>query len=178
MRLFQKICALLFLPIIIFSQTLDTLLIEADSIAIRSIDFNEGWKYHTGDDSSWSDPLYDDSNWKVVDCRLNLEDSVKVDWKGIGWFRKTIQIDSGLVNENSALLISQIGASQIFMNGNLIHEFGVVSTDYKTEETYNPRRIPIIVNLDSSMVYKLAIRYSNWHAVKNNDWFKKWFDQI
>lgn len=178
MRLLQKLFLAAFLPLTLFSQSVDTLFIQADTIASRTVNFNEDWRYHSGDDSTWSDPLYDDSKWERVDSRVVLDDSVDVEWTGIGWFKKTIQIDSGLVNENIALLVSQIGASQVFLNGNLIHEFGKVSKDSKNEETYDPRRIPIIINLDSSLVYVIAIRYSNWSAVTKSDWYKKWFDQI
>ncbi len=178
MRLLQKFILAAFLPLTLFSQSVDTLLIKADTIASRTVNFNEDWRYHPGDDSTWSDPLFDDSKWEVVDCRLNLDDSLKVDWEGIGWFRKTINIDSTLTNRNVALLVSQFGASQIYLNGRIVKELGTISTLADSEKIYNPRRIPFYIDLDTNQIYTLAVRYSNQIFIKEPRWYKKYFDRI
>jgi len=177
MRLFQKICVLLFLPIIIFSQTLDTLLIEADTIALRSIDFNEGWKYHPGDDSTWADPSYDDSDWDVIDARLEFSDSIKVNWTGIGWFRKIFVIDSTLLNKPIGIIVNHFGASEIYLNGKLVHKFGKVSDSIEDEEIYNPYRSPVVFSLDSNITNLISIRYSNHSTVIDEQWYQQWFER-
>lgn len=161
-----------------FSQNHDTLIVKSEIIDSTNIIVKDNWRYHPGDDSSWSNPLFDDSQWEVIDSHLEITDSMKIEWEGIGWFRRIIQIDSALVNDNIALSFGQYGASQIFLNGKQVHEFGKVGSSTDTEENYQPRRIPIIINLDSNLVYTLAIRYSNWQAKENYDWYKKWFSQI
>ncbi|VAX15832.1 Serine phosphatase RsbU, regulator of sigma subunit [hydrothermal vent metagenome] len=163
---------------ILFSQQSDTLIVSHDVIDSTSIEVYDGWKYHSGDDSSWADRNFDDFNWKSVDARMIISDSTDFDWKGIGWFRRIIRIDSALVNSNIALSMYHYGASQIFLNGKLVHEFGKVSEFPDSEQIYQPRNKPIVINLDTNSVYLLAVRYSNWSAKVDKDWYNRWFSQI
>ena len=71
----------LILTYTVFSQSIDTLFIESDTIATRTINFYEDWKYRSGDDSSWADPIYDDSEWDIIDSRLIIDDSLNIEWK-------------------------------------------------------------------------------------------------
>ncbi len=161
-----------------FAQQNDTLIVSYDDIDSTAIEVYDGWKYHSGDDPSWADVQYDDSNWEIIDARLIISDSTDFDWKGIGWFRRIIKIDSALIDGNIALSMYHFGASQIFLNGKLVHEFGKVSVFPDSEQIYQPRNKPIVINLDTNSVYLLAVRYSNWNAKIEKDWYKKWFSQI
>ena len=178
MKYIHLIILIIVSPLLILSQSTDTLFVQADSILIKTINCNDSWRYHPGDDSTWATPGYDDSEWELINSRLEFSDSLNVNWEGIGWFRKIIQIDSTLVDDNIAFAFYHYGASQIFLNGELVHEFGKISSSIDSEEVYQPRRVPIIVNLDSNFVYTVAVRYSNWNAKENLSWYKKWFSQI
>ena len=39
-----------------------------------NLHFDEPWKYKIGDDTSWADPIYDDSDWKNINPELNKSD--------------------------------------------------------------------------------------------------------
>ena len=162
----------------LLAEQSDTLSINYDSIDSSSIKVFDGWKYHSGDESSWADPNFDDSGWETVDARLIISDSLNIEWEGIGWFRKTIRIDSALVDNNIALIVFQYGASQIYLNGKVAHEFGKVSNSLDNEEIYQPRRIPITINLDSNLVYTFAVRYSNWRVFEDSEWYKNGFHKL
>lgn len=60
------------------------------------IDFYEEWKYKIGDDTTWADPSFDDSDWETIIPLLNREDFEKLDWTGNIWFRNYILVDSSL----------------------------------------------------------------------------------
>lgn len=157
-----------------FAKFVDTVYVHPDSIEENFLRLDMPWRYHPGDSAIWASPEYDDSKWDTVVSRLTLEDSLEGFWKGIGWFRKHIRIDSSLINKTIGLLIRQDGASEIYLNNILVHEFGKVDTTIEKEEIYNPYGAPVILRLDESLVYTLAVRYSNSRATHDFKWYKKW----
>lgn len=127
----------------------------------NSIPLSFNWKYHSGDDLTWAEKNFDDSTWMPINTRLYLDSLKAGTWKGMGWFRKEFIIDSSLFNKTIALIVEQKGASQIFLNGKLVKEFGTISHDSAKEVTYNPQQIPFVLKLDSTSKQILAVRYSN-----------------
>ena len=84
-----------------YGQTSDTTFIHGDSLKISNIQIFDSWDYHVGDDTTWADPAFSSVGWKLVNSRLHI-DSVKEDeWTGIAWLRKTIAIDSSLMNKTN-----------------------------------------------------------------------------
>jgi len=53
-----------------------------------------------------------------------------------------------------------------------------VGIDTSSEKMYQPNNIPIAINLDSTSVNTLAIRYSNVRSIIEKDWTKRWFRGI
>ncbi|MCF6271441.1 MAG: SpoIIE family protein phosphatase [Melioribacteraceae bacterium] len=157
---------------LINAQYRDTVNVQLDSLKENTVRLDSVWRYHLGDDSTWASPDYSSSNW---DTLRTWFDGDETKWIGIGWFRKTIVIDSASRNKSIALSMFHFGASEIYWNGNLAHKFGVVGADTATEENYQPLRIPIILNLDTNLVYTLAIRYSNQKSIIDKRWMNKWF---
>ena len=168
------IISILVISSIAHAQFVDTVYVNADSIEKKTLRLNMAWRYHEGDSAIWANPDYNDLNWDTVSTRIPMADSLEGEWKGIGWFRKHIRIDSSLQNKLLGLTITQEGASEIFINGKLVHSFGKVDTTIDKEETYNPFGTPIILRLDDNLIYTLAIRYSNVRAVKDFKWYRKW----
>jgi len=146
---------------ITFSQTADTTYINGDSLKSGNIQIFENWDYHAGDDGAWALPAFSSVRWGNVDCRLFVDSLNEGDWIGIGWFRKTIVIDSSLMNKNVAMTLNHYGASQFYIDGKLINNFGTVSDSSENEKIYYSNSEPIIINFDSSSTYLLTVRYSN-----------------
>ncbi len=159
----------------VFAQFVDTVYVHPDSIEKKFIRLNMPWRYHTGDSAIWASKYFDDSKWDTVKTRLQVNDSLLNDWKGIGWFRKYIKIDSSLQNKTIGLIFTQDGASEIYLNGDLVHAFGKVDSTIEGEEIYNPYGAPVILRLDENLIYTLAIRYSNIRSVKDFNWYRKWY---
>ncbi len=146
----------------------------ADSLKERSVTLSLPWKYHPGDNPEWALLSFDDSDWDTIRTELRYDDKSFEKWKGIGWFRREIIIDSALINKPVALIISHFGASEIYLNGELVHKFGRVSANSDSEEVYLPRRIPVVLQFNTDTVYVLAIRYSNHKSIADKDWYNKW----
>jgi len=156
------------------AQFVDTVFVHPDSIEKKFIRLDMPWRFHSGDNMEWAARNFDDSAWDTIYTRLSLSDSLLDFWHGVGWFRKYFKIDSSLQNKTLGLIYSQQGASEIYLNGDLVHKFGKVDTTIDGEEVYDPYGTPIILRLDDNPVYTLAIRYSNARSVKDYKWYRKW----
>jgi serine phosphatase RsbU (regulator of sigma subunit) len=127
------------------------------------VELIEGWKYKIGDDSSWADPDYDDTDWKSINPQLNKEEFEKLDWTGNIWFRNEIQVDSSLWNIVFGLNFFCTGAAEIYLNGKLLYKYGIVGSTAENEIAFldmNPRHILF----DRKEMQVLAVRYSNHSA--------------
>jgi len=126
-----------------------------------NIELLENWKYHSGDNPQWADPDFDDSDWEVVDTRLRPNNLPESGWNGIGWFRLHLTVDSSLWNVPLAIYNEQNGASEIFLNGNLIYRLGEIGSSEKDQVTFI-QRIPRYIIFSDTRNQVLAVRYSNY----------------
>ncbi|MCK5456785.1 MAG: hypothetical protein KAI45_06625, partial [Melioribacteraceae bacterium] len=175
---FYFIIMLFFISSLINAQSFDAVYVHLDSLKENPVRLDSVWRYHSGDDSTWASPDYDVSDWDTLKTWFLIDEIPENKWTGIGWFRKTIVIDSALINKSLALQLFHYGASQIFWNGKLIHKFGKVGIDTSSERMEQPNDIPIIINLDTTSVNTLAIRYSNARSILEKDWTERWFRGI
>lgn len=123
---------------------------------------NYHWRNLAQDSSGFSATSYDDSGWMLSDSYLGKGAAKEKNWKGIGWFRLHLWVDSSLWGKTVAFHISQYGASEIYMNGERIFTFGQVST--KSDE-FQPRQnhdyFPL--RLDTTFQQVIAVRYAAPH---------------
>ncbi|KAA5534816.1 hypothetical protein F0919_09415 [Taibaiella lutea] len=139
----------------------------------KDVRLYDSWKFHSGDDISWASPLYNDSSWKHT-ATLFEEDSskqfIKAGFKGIGWFRKEIYIDSNMLGKLMAFTLSNDGAIAIYMDGKLLHQFGKFQTAQK-HLYIDPQEYPIVFSIDKAGPHLLAVKYENYEVVDNSNWF-------
>ncbi|MFL5753292.1 MAG: SpoIIE family protein phosphatase [Bacteroidia bacterium] len=167
------------IPLLLFSFAL-SLFGQKDSVFRLSADMPgytnqlkliEGWKYQKGDDPKWADPGLDDSKWKYISSTLDNKAMESGAFENIGWFRLHIEADTQLVNKTLALLITQSGASEVYLDGKLIHSFGKINTkDPSMEERFNPQLLPADIRFENVRRHVLAVRYANARALSD---FKK-----
>lgn len=124
------------------------------------------WLYHPGDNSVWASTEYNDSQWDTINSRLDLSKIDPVYFPDVGWFRLHFEIDSTLQNRAFVLLMNQQGASEIYLNGEFVGNWGTVALSPKEESTFNPGSLPLQIRFDTALQYVLAIRYSNQNAWK------------
>lgn len=123
----------------------------------------EGWKYQIGDDSSWAAPSFDDTEWKTINPFLRKEEFEKLNWTGNIWFRNHIYADSSLLNKPFGLIFYNSGASEIYLNGELLYRFGKVGTTRETEIIFT-NRTPKLIQFSGGEEQIIAVRYSNHRA--------------
>ena len=119
------------------------------------------WRYQKGDNLEWAKPAFDDSSWPLVTSfNLNSIDSKPITLRGeIGWFRKRIKAANNL-NDALVLKIYQTGASEIYLDGKLIHKLGVVSPNSKEIIYHNPSQYLLSFPLQTKEQI-LAVRFAN-----------------
>lgn len=123
------------------------------------------WKYHPGDDVAWAAPEFDDRNWEAAFTPLRPDKMPAGGWPAIGWFRLRVRTDSTLWNRPLALICKQFGASEIYLDGQLLYRFGHLGTAAREEETtidLNPR----MLTLSPAPEHLIAVRHANLSAAQ------------
>ncbi|MYB94019.1 SpoIIE family protein phosphatase [Candidatus Poribacteria bacterium] len=124
------------------------------------------WKYHPGDDQEWANPAFDDTEWQSTEStELSLNEIPRSGWEGIGWFRLHLSVpDERLWHTPLALqVIYQAGASEIYLDGELIYTFGEVGNTKEEEEPYWERN-PQVISFSGETDHLIAVRYSNFSS--------------
>jgi len=150
----------LFMPFVTFSAITSDSVITINNIPQAGIPLNKGWKFHTGDDKTWAVPDYNDDNWQGINPSKPIKFLPKVREAQIGWFRLKLIVGRALRGKTVAFSINQIGASEIYLNGKLIRQYGIVNSSFKLEQLYDPKGQPLTIQLDDKPEQVLAIRYS------------------
>lgn len=129
--------------------------------AVHRLSIDKFWKYHKGDDSIWALPDYDDKNWQPLSSNLFIDSISEETFSGIGWFRVHLLVDSSLLDKTFGLLIHQVGASEIFLDGKLIHTFGVINVSNPDKEArFNPQGVPVDIRFEKTAHHLIAVRYA------------------
>jgi two-component system, NtrC family, sensor kinase len=133
---------------------------HADAIALDS------WKYHEGDNPDWAAKDYDDSHWQIIPTHEPLNGG-NVQYSNSFWLRYAIETDR--LNEDSlfALLITQFGASEIYVNGRLLKQLGKV-TSPQGPVNHNPHSRPVPVLLQRGQTNVIALRFAS--DLPSSDW--------
>ncbi len=123
------------------------------------------WKYHPGDNPEWANPAFDDTTWEAANTMLFKTELPKSGWEGIGWFRLHLSVpDEELWHLPLALHVTyQAGASEIYLDGELIYEFGTVGTRTEKEKPYWARN-PQVISFSGKTDQVIAVRYSNFSS--------------
>jgi serine phosphatase RsbU (regulator of sigma subunit) len=130
----------------------------------RTLYIPNDWKYQAGDSAIYASPDFDDWDWMPVSTVLGANQFPFIEWTGIGWFRITLDVDSSLIGIPFALdVVMQSGASEIYMNGELLYQFGQVSADPTLEMPYQERKPRSLVFREPGK-HVIAVRYSNHNA--------------
>ncbi len=99
----------------------------------RDVLFNEGWRFHLGDDAKAKDPAYDDSDWRTLDLPHDWSVGGKFDPKlasctaflpcGVGWYRKTFTVAADAKDKLISIRFDGImNHSKVWCNGRLVGE--------------------------------------------------------
>ncbi|CCH56469.1 Sensor protein lytS [Fibrisoma limi BUZ 3] len=94
---------------------------------MEGLQLSKGWKWHPGDTLAWARPEFDDSQWPPIDPTQDVMDLSQIQDGKIVWMRLRISLDTVLPGKSLALKISHVGASEVYVNGQLIKRFGALN---------------------------------------------------
>ena len=156
------IMTLLLSPLFVSAQRSELFTLTVENFKDnKPVNLNEiQWKYHFGDEKNWANPQMDDSAWGMIEgttIKPNL--LLQTDWNGQVWFRLRLYVDETLVNRNLALVTSQKGASEVYLNGKKLVSFGEI-TDEKASE-YNPNGLPVPFVFERAGEQVIAVRFTS-----------------
>ncbi|WP_114748051.1 ATP-binding protein [Pleomorphovibrio marinus] len=120
----------------------------------------DGWKFQPGDNPSWADPDLEDEHWTPIDPTTDIHYLTELREAEIGWFRLHLDVDESLLNIPLGMTIFQRGASEIYLNGVLIHRLGVVSQNPDEELIFNPNHKPYSFQFEGQHNQVMAVRFS------------------
>ncbi len=143
-----------------YSQVMNNDTFQLTKLPAEGILLGKGWKFHAGDDSAWAKPEYNDKDWQTINPSLDIRHIPQLQNVSIGWFRLKLLVDSSLIDQPLGMTISQVGASEIYLDGNLVYRFGKVDSETKKEQTYYLLNRPFSIKLGSKRFQTIAIRYS------------------
>ncbi|MEX0719688.1 MAG: hypothetical protein WD059_03400, partial [Balneolaceae bacterium] len=131
------------------------------------------WRYHPGDNLEWANPEFDDSDWlSLTPSSTSITELPDSLWPGYGWWRFTFQADSAFYEQNWNLYFSGWGAAEVYLDGNLLYNYGKFSTKPEDEQTYTAYlKTQKPVSMKQKSQHTLAIRYSFHKAKKYQSLF-------
>lgn len=139
------------------------------------------WKFSTEDKPEFASPAFNDDQWKSVRPSLNVSKTDSLGFRGFAWFRLNIEIPVSLINKPLVIAITQLGASEIYLDGLLVGSYGKVSVDGHGEKRFNPSGIPVNVIFRDSAKHLIAVRYSHHkftEYMKWDDWNAGFFMEL
>jgi serine phosphatase RsbU (regulator of sigma subunit) len=148
-------------PAFVFGQTGERLSLSAESFAnSKKVDLSKlTWKYRPGDETIWATPNFDDQSWEQIqNTRIDLKNLPASGWNERAWFRLRFQADETTVNRTLTVSGRQLGASEIYLDGNLIARFGEIGETGEIQ--FNPNSLPVPFEIDRAGEHVLAIRYA------------------
>ncbi|WP_460922291.1 hypothetical protein [Pontibacter brevis] len=109
------------------AQKKDVQVIQLKQFPANGVLLDSGWKYSPGDAPEGADPAFDDRNLHPVDPTKDILGLPQLWQNNVVWFRLRFSADSLLRQQTLALLVEQRGASEIYLNGNLLQRLGQLS---------------------------------------------------
>ena len=125
----------------------ETVKVGIDAAAHRENDFNKGWKFYLGDNSSASNENFDDSGWENVDLPHDFSITQHFTASGeaesgflpggTGWYRKHFVLDEQ--NDGKTFLLNFDGVymhAYVYVNGKFVgeHHYGYTSFAFDITE--------------------------------------------
>ncbi|HEX3572581.1 MAG TPA: SpoIIE family protein phosphatase [Acidobacteriaceae bacterium] len=103
------------------------------------------WKFHTGDDPAWSRADFDDSAWNTMDLAPGVGWTRQgyPRYSGFAWYRLRVEVH-GATHQLALKMPDQADdAYQVFVNGEMIGEFGRFDSQHVTAYPALPEGFPL-----------------------------------
>jgi two-component system, NtrC family, sensor kinase len=163
----MRYITLIFLFFSLPSYAQQTDIFRIDNLPIEGMLLNKGWKFHAGDNPDWAKVNFDDSAWEAIDPTKTIPELKPLNTDNPLWLRLKF---SNTIHKSVAISIIQSGATEIFLNGKLIHRLGEMGNKNKKPVAYDPLNELYLLNLDTAE-NTLAIRYVFQKGIRYNAMF-------
>ncbi len=160
MKILLGILLLLFSIPVCYSQVPPNDTVPLNKLTPDGLLLDKGWKFHPGDDSAWAKPDYNDRDWQPINPSLDIRHIPQIKSVPVFWLRLKLLVDSTLMDQPLGITLSQVGASEIYLDGKLIYKFGIVRGDINQEHTHYLINRPFSIKLSSNKIQSIAVRYS------------------
>ena len=130
---------------------------------------DHGWRFRAGDDPAWARPDFDDRAWAPINPNQRPQLLPQVQAARIGWLRLRLRVPDSLRTRALVLLFQQTCASEVYLNGRLLHRYGRVSAEPGQVQPAGFTADPLEVHFSGPPEQVLAIRFAPWPPL---GWFK------
>ncbi|MFI5159908.1 MAG: ATP-binding protein [Sphingobacteriales bacterium] len=117
-----------------------------------------GWKFHPGDNPQWARADFDDSHWQLADPGTDVTKFSQLKNAGVGWLRLHIKTDSSLARQQIMAWVSQYSASEIYLDGKLIQQYGFIGHDPAKTSAVTPGGELFALKLNGGVDQVIAVR--------------------
>ena len=156
----MKILMPLFILIALTSFAQNGNTFQINSLPTEGVLLDKGWKFQMGDNPDFAKTDFDDSAWENIDPTKDIFDLPQIPKTGqICWLRLRLSVDSA-INTQLVMMIEQSGASEIYLNGKLIHSLGILSKNVAEIKAYSPLREPIEFPIKTGTLQILSVKYA------------------
>ena len=141
--------------------------ITKDSLAERW-DFVEAWRHTTEDSIAFAQKDYNDDSWDTVSgsykVKIDLaKENNKKKPSDIGWYRYYFTTDTSLLNTPLNLAMRHSGASEVYLDGELLAKIGEINVKGKSLYKTLKNNINLFAFKDTGL-HVLAVRYENYKS--------------
>ncbi|UOQ67047.1 sensor histidine kinase [Hymenobacter volaticus] len=160
--LFLLLGAFLILTGVASAQASANSIVTLQQMPAEGILLDQGWRLQAGDNPRWALPSANEQQWQPIDPTLSLHQLPQVQRAGTGWLRLRFRVSPELRQQALVLRISQYAASEIYLNGRLLRQYGTLSADPTQVRPYWPDDEPIELQLSDQAEQVLAVRFATW----------------
>jgi signal transduction histidine kinase len=156
---------LLVVPLTIIAQQNDIFILSSGIVkhsktANGWIALDSGWRFKTGDNADWANTNFNDSSWEQIHLLQDFYSLPQIPKNGVVWFRLRIKNDSTF-KQPLVMRLYQTGASEIYLDGKLVHTFGNISSHPDSIKYFNPASKNFSFPLLNNTEQILAVRFAN-----------------
>ena len=130
---------------------------------------DKGWKFRAGDDTAYAHPGYNDASWAPINPNQLPGQLPQLAGVRVGWLRLRLAVADSLRGRALVLLFQQTGATEVYLNGRLLHRYGRVSADPAQVQPGPFTAPPLEVHFAGPREQVLAVRFAPWGPLA---WFK------
>jgi Stage II sporulation protein E (SpoIIE) len=113
----------LFLGMILMAPPVFGWTVDLEKSRVPITELAGPWRFQTGDDSTWSNPAFDDSLWPLIRTDKGWSDQGYIGYHGTAWYRLEIQLPAQ--HAPLSLYIPNVDVScQVYAHGRLIGQKG------------------------------------------------------